>query len=104
RLSRVRPLVEAVPALPPELPDGDHLLEYPRRPVVLCAELLVQVARDVEPHVEADQVRQPQRTHRVTVAELERLVDVCGARHTFLHHAHRLETEQHAESRCRKVW
>src|SRR5690606_13299229 len=79
-IGRASPGVESLSALLTQPALGDHAPQELRRGERLRAELLVEVLRDAEAHVEPDQVGQPERTHRVTVPELHRLVDVLGAR------------------------
>src|SRR4029453_4277426 len=94
--SRV-PAVEALPGLLAELPVRHHPAEELRRPERIRAQLAVEVLRDREPHVEPDEVRQAQRSHRMAIAERHRLVDVLGGSDPLLQHADRLEPEEHAQ-------
>src|SRR4030095_869245 len=54
---------------------ADVLGEQRARPILL-AERAVQILEDAETRVEADQIDELERTHRVVQSELERLVDV----------------------------
>ena len=62
-----------------------------------------QVLGDAQAHVEADEVGELERPHRVAVAELHRLVDVLGARDALLDHADRLEPEDEAQAARREA-
>src|SRR5687767_910782 len=74
-----RVLVEAPPRLPAQ-PAGVHHLDQQRTGAVLgIAEALLEDAHDVEAHVEADQVGQRQRSHRMAHPQLHHLVDRLGA-------------------------
>ena len=70
--------VEAAPALPAEQPGGDHLLEDRRRRVQLVARLLVHRVEDLVGRVEADEVHQRERAHRVAAAEAHGRVEVLA--------------------------
>src|SRR5579883_3154263 len=80
------PDVEALAGLLPELAGADHLAQQGGG-AELLAELAVQVVENGEAHVEADEVRELERPHRVAVPELHRLVDVGGAGDAALEHA-----------------
>src|SRR5690349_5019659 len=67
---RLRVAVESPATLPPQVPGGDHLPEQRRRPVLVVAQALVQHLENREAHVEADEVGQLQRAHRVGHAQL----------------------------------
>ena len=77
---RVRALVgvEAAAGLAAEQAGGDHLLEDRRRRVQPVAALLVHRVEDLVRRVEADQVEQRQRAHRVAAAEPHGGVDVLA--------------------------
>ena len=70
--------VEAAAGLAAEQAGGDHLLEDRRRRVQPVAALLVHRVEDLVRRVEADQVEQRQRAHRVAAAEAHRGVDVLA--------------------------
>src|SRR2546429_4188103 len=57
-------------------------------------ERLEEMVRDREPHVEAHEVGELERAHRMVVSELHRLVDVLRRGDTLLEHAHRFEPER----------
>ena len=57
-----------------------------------------EVLGDREADVEADEIGEPQRAHRVAVAEHHALVDVGGGGDPLLQHADRLEAEGDAEA------
>ena len=70
--------VEAAAGLAAEQPGGDHLLEDRGRRVQAVAALLVHRVEDLVRRVEADQVEQRERAHRVAAAEAHRGVDVLA--------------------------
>ena len=70
--------VEAAAGLAAEHPGGDHLLEDRRRRVQPVAALAVHRLEDLVRRVEADQVEQRERAHRVAAAEPHRGVDVLA--------------------------
>ena len=70
--------VEAAAGLAAEHARGDHLLEDRRRRVQPVAALAVHRLEDLVRRVEADQVEQRQRAHRVAAAEAHRGVDVLA--------------------------
>src|SRR3954470_11301696 len=84
--SAVRP--EAAAGLAAEVAGGDELLEQRRRCVARLAELQVQRALDGQRHLEADDVEQLERPHRVAAARLHRGVDVVGRRVVVCEHPH----------------
>ena len=61
-------------------------------------ELALEILGDLQADVEADEIGESQRSHRVAVAELHRGVDVGRRRDTRFDHAHRLESEHDAEA------
>src|ERR1043166_8743270 len=52
----------------------------------------------MQTHIEADEVRQTQRTHRMVIAEFHRSVDVTRAGHTLFDHAHRFQAQGYAQT------
>ena len=58
----------------------------------------MQVLGDAEPHIQADDVGQPQRADRMLVAEHHRRVDVLGGGDALLDHPDRLEAERDAQA------
>ena len=88
----VGPAVEALACLFAE-PAGAHHLAQDRGRPELLADLAVQVLEDGEAHVEADEVRELERPHRVAVAELHRAVDVRRRGDACLEHPHRFGAE-----------
>src|SRR2546427_9736202 len=54
------------------------------------------------PHVEADQIGELERAHRVVVAELHGAVDVLRRGDALLEHAHRLEAEGETQAARRE--
>ena len=75
--------VEAATGLAAEEAGGDQLLEDRRRRVEPVAALLVHRVEDLVRRVEADQVEQRQRAHRVAAAEAHRGVDVLARWRTW---------------------
>ena len=57
-----------------------------------------QVVGDAEADVEADEIGELERPHRVAVAELHGGVDVGGGGDALLDHAHGLEAEDETEA------
>jgi hypothetical protein len=80
--------VEPTPGLTAEQPRGDVLLEQGRRRVPVVARLRVHRLEDLVRRVEADQVEQGQRAHRVTAAEAHGRVDVLAGGVLALVHLH----------------
>ena len=62
----------------------------------------LQVQQDVSSYVEADQIGQRQRPHRVLVAKNHRRVDVLGARNAVGQHADGFVSEDNTEATGRK--
>src|SRR6185369_2503798 len=77
-----RILVHPAAALPAQSAGGHVLLDQ-RTGAELLAQRPVQEAKDGEPRVEPDQIHQLERPHRMVQAQLQRLVDVGGARHAL---------------------
>ena len=88
RAVRALVAVEAAAGLAPEHAGGDHLLEDRRRGVQAVAALAVHRLEDLVGGVEADQVEQRQRTHRVAAAVAHRGVDVLARGVAVLVHRH----------------
>ena len=82
--------VEAAAGLAAEHAGGDHLLEDRRRRVQAVAALAVHRLEDLVRRVEADQVEQRQRAHRVAAAEAHRGVDVLAGGVAALVHRDRV--------------
>ena len=80
--------VEAAARLAAEQSGGHHLLEDRRRRVQPVAALLVHRVEDLVGRVEADQVEQRERAHRVAAAEPHRGVDVLAGGVLALEHRH----------------
>ena len=68
-----------------------------RRPHVLLAEAVVEHAHDPEADVEADEVGELERAHRVVQADPRAGVDVLGRAEALLEGAHRLGEERHQD-------
>src|SRR3989475_10474053 len=90
------PVVKPLATLLAQLPPGDLVAQDLRGLESAILQRLEQIVRDGEADIQADQVGEFERTHRVVVAELHRLVDVFGGRDAFLQHPHRFETERQA--------
>src|SRR5512132_2130231 len=69
-------LVEAAQRLATEPARSDVLAQQRTRPVLVVAELAMQHLGDRQARIEADQIGQLERTHRVIEAELDAGVDV----------------------------
>ena len=82
--------VEALAGLAAEQAGGDHLLEDRRRGVQAVAALAVHRVEDLVRRVQADQVEQRQRAHRVAAAEAHRRVDVLAGGVAVLVHRDRV--------------
>ncbi len=78
--------VEAAAGLAAEHAGGDQLLEDRRRRVQPVAALAVHRLEDLVGRVEADQVEQLERAHRVAAAEPHRRVDVLARGELALEH------------------
>ena len=89
---RVRLLVgvEAAAGLAAEEAGGHELLEDRCGRVQVVARLVVHRVEDLVRRVQADQVEQRQRAHRVAAAEPHRRVDVLARRVAALVHRHRV--------------
>src|SRR2546423_7178329 len=92
------PAIETLSRFLSEFPGGDHLAQQLRR-LEARAERRRQHLGDAKPHVEPDEVGQPQRSHRMVVAELHGPVDVLGAGDAFLEHADGLQSDGDTEPR-----
>ncbi len=79
--------MEAPPGLPPQQTGLHHPGQQRRRRVLGLTKLGVQRLGDGPRGVQADQVRQGQRTERVRTAEHHAAVDVLDGRAARLHHA-----------------
>src|SRR5512143_1467472 len=75
--------VEAPASLLAEVTRFDVLAQQRAGTVLGIAEVLLEDAQDLEAGVEADQVREGQRAHRMLRAEGHDRVDVFGLRHTL---------------------
>ena len=89
--SRVKPL----PPLLPQVPGQDHALQQRRRREARLAELVEQDVGDEIGGVEADEVQQGERAHRVAAAELHPRVDVLNRPEAVLEAADRVEQVGH---------
>src|SRR5712691_862517 len=69
-------VIEPLAGLPTELPGHHHSLEQRRRGVAGFPVLVEHDLRHVHGGIEAHQVEQGERAHRVAAAELHGLVDV----------------------------
>src|SRR6476660_6002518 len=79
-------LVEALAGLLAELACLDHPQQERRRAVVRLLEFLKHLVCDQFQRVQPDEVRQPQRSHRMRQAGDHRLVDTLDRRETGFHH------------------
>ena len=90
--------MEAAAGLLAEVAGGDQLLEHraaagsARAPKPSC-----EHSHDAEADVEADEVGQLERTHRVVEADPRAGVDVVGRPGALLVGAHRLAEERHQD-------
>ena len=82
--------VEAPTRLAAEQPGADHLLDDRAGRVQPVAALLVHRVEDLVGGVEADQVEQRERAHRVAAAEAHGGVEVLAGRVAALVHRHRV--------------
>src|SRR2546422_2693784 len=87
------PGVEAFARLLSQLPLRHFVAQDLRGLELRLPERLVEVLGDREPDVEADEIRELERTHRMVVSQLHRLVDVFRGGDPALEHPHRFETE-----------
>src|SRR3954469_23597032 len=85
RNSRRSIVIDALSGLFAE-PAGFHVLRKQRTRTVLFAHALMKILEDAEPRVEAHEVDELKRSHRVIEPELERLVDVARGGHAFHQH------------------
>src|SRR6185503_12170601 len=67
------------------------------------AKLAVQVLRNVQTHVEPDQIGQLQRAHGVVITKFHSSVDVLHAGHALFKHSHRFKTERDTQTTGRKT-
>src|SRR5436190_15308157 len=82
--------VEASPRLSSQPSRVHHLHEQRTRPVFGIAEALLQHAQDGETNVEADEVGERERTHRMIHAELHHAVDRLTRGDAFVQREDRL--------------
>src|SRR5438552_10390658 len=90
--------VEAAAGFAAELAGHHHSLEQRRRRVAGFAEFLEHHFGDVQRSVEADQIEQGERSHRIAAAELHRRVDILERREPALVDADRVEQVGHEET------
>src|SRR5688572_21445448 len=93
----LRVVVEASPRLPPEVSGIHHAPDQGTGPVLGVAEAPVEDLEDLEADVEADQVRELERPHRVPHAEPEDRVDVLAGGDAFHQREGRLVDEGHED-------
>ena len=74
---------------------GDEIRQHLRRLELLVPESLVENDHDPETDVEADEVGELERTHRVVEADLRSSVDVLGRADALGEGPHRLGQERH---------
>src|SRR5438067_1326520 len=86
-------VVEAHPALAAVPPRGQHLAQDRRLREALLPELLEHHVADRAQRVQADEVRQRQRPHRVAGARLHGLVDLGDRAHALLVGPHAVQQE-----------
>ena len=98
RAFRPRIGVEALAGLLAELARRDEVHEDLRRPEVVATEPVVEHAHDPEADVEADEVGQLERSHRMVEADPRAGVDVVGRAQALLVGAHRLAQERHQDA------
>src|SRR5438034_6636530 len=89
--------VEAAPGLLAEAAGLDELDEDRRRRELVLPEPLVKHAHDPEADVEADEVGQLERTHRMVESDPGARVDVVGRPEALLVGPHRLAEERHQD-------
>ena len=51
-----------------------------------------------QPDIQPDVIRELKRTHWMVVPQFHRRINIFSAGHTLLKHAHRLESQGHAET------
>src|SRR5438445_10485725 len=83
------PIVKTFDGFLSQFPLAHHATQNIGRTKRFRAELAIQILSDTQTHVEAHQIGQAQRTHRVVITEFHRRVDVAWASHTLLSHSHR---------------
>src|ERR1051326_174246 len=96
-MSVFRVLVDAAPRLAAESPGG-HVLLQQRAGTELLAEGALQEPEDREARVEAYEVHELERAHRVIETELERRVDIACTRDTLLQHVERFVTDHRVDA------
>ncbi len=89
--------VEALARLLAEVAGFDELEEHLRRAELVAAEAVVEHAHDAEADVEADEVGELERPHRVVEPDPGAGVDVLGGADALLVGAHRLGEERHQD-------
>src|SRR5206468_13091115 len=90
--------VEAAAGFAAELAGHHHSLEQRRRRVAGFAEFLEHHLGDVQRSVEAHQIEQGERSHRIAAAELHRRIDVLERREPALVDTDRVEPVGHEET------
>ena len=91
-------LIEAFSALPAQFPREHHALEERRRGEHRVLVLVEHDVRDVVRRVEADEIEQRQRPHRVAAAELHALVDVLDRPQATLVASDRVQQIRHQQA------
>src|SRR5688572_19763528 len=80
-------------------PAGLDVLDEQRTRTVLLAERPMQIFENAEARVEADQIDQLERAHRMIQSEFERLVDVFGRRDALHQHIERFVADAGVDAR-----
>src|SRR5437899_7099238 len=93
----LRVTVESLAGLLPQPAGEDHALEQRRGGVPRLAKLLEQDGGDVVRRVEADEVEQRERPHRVAASEFHPLVDVVERAQAVLVRANGIEQIRHQQ-------
>src|SRR3954463_4519212 len=78
-----RVLEKTTTGLAAELPGGNHAAEERARAVFRIPETVMEDVHDRKAHVQADEVRERQRSHRMVHAELHHRVDRLRRAYTF---------------------
>src|SRR5262245_51570835 len=91
-------LIDAATDFAPKAPGPDVLHEQRSRPVLL-AHAAMQVLEDAQSRVEADEIDELERAHRMIEAKLQRLVDVARRGHALEQHVERLVANRRVHTR-----
>src|SRR2546425_414511 len=96
--------IEPLARFAAELPRCHHPFQERRRPVFLFVEPILKHFHDGQTHIQTDQVRERERTERMTHPQLHHLVDRLGRRDSILHTENGLVDHRHEYAVGYEAW